>query len=111
MAVLTRKRLQNRDLFDLFLIKDSLKADIAEIVEKIKNSSLIKKDLVNLIDEKLALLQGNKFFESEEKLDEIAIKEYDKKEFEEFKHGIEPILIEICKSFLKKIQDSKTGDN
>ena len=33
-AVLTRKKLQERDLFDLFLIKGSLEADIKKIVEK-----------------------------------------------------------------------------
>ena len=99
-ATLTRKNLQERDLFDLFLIKDSLKVDIHEIVEKIKNSSLIRKDLANLIKEKHDLLQKSKFFESEEKIEELAISAYDKKEFEEFKQKIQPILIEICKRFL-----------
>jgi len=102
-AVLTRKKLQDRDLFDLFLIKDSLNADVAEIVEKIKNSSLIKKDLANLINEKLTLLQEGKFFESEEKIEELAVAKYNPKEFEVFKEKIKPILIEICKQFLSKI--------
>lgn len=44
-AILTRKYFQERDLFDLFLIKDSLNADIKLIIEKIKNSALIKKRL------------------------------------------------------------------
>lgn len=101
-AVLTRKNLQDRDLFDLFLIKDSLKADVSEIVEKIKNSALIKKDLVNLISEKLAFLQNDKFFESEETIGELAVAKYNPKEFEEFKQKIQPKLIEICKSFLDK---------
>ncbi len=101
-AVLTRNKLQDRDLFDLFLIKDSLKADAAEIVEKIKNSSLIKKDLIKLINEKLVLLQNNRFFESEEKIEELAIAKYNPKEFEEFKQKIKPKLIEICNTFLKK---------
>ena len=101
-AVLTRNKLQDRDLFDLFLIKDSLKADAAEIVEKIKNSSLIKKDLIKLINEKLVLLQNNRFFESEEKIEELAIAKYNPKEFEEFKQKIKHKLIEICNTFLKK---------
>lgn len=101
-AVLTRNKLQDRDLFDLFLIKDSLKADVVEIVEKIKNSSLIKKDLTKLINEKLVLLQNNRFFESEEKIEELAIAQYNPKEFEEFKQKIKPKLIEICSTFLKK---------
>lgn len=101
-AVLTRKKLQERDLFDLFLIKDSLKADVNEIIEKIQNSSLIKKDLTVLINEKLNLLQKGKFFVSEEKIEELAISPYEKKEFEEFKEKIKPILIQICERFLVK---------
>jgi predicted nucleotidyltransferase component of viral defense system len=101
-AILTRKNLQDRDLFDLFLIKDSLKADVAEIVEKIKNSSLIKKDLTKLINDKFVLLQNNRFFESEEKIEELAVAEYNPKEFEEFKQKIQPKLIEICNKFLDK---------
>lgn len=86
----------------MFLIKDSLKADVNEIIEKIQNSSLIKKDLTVLINEKLNLLQKGKFFVSEEKIEEIAISSYEKKEFEEFKEKIKPILIQICERFLVK---------
>ena len=102
-AILTRNKLKERDLFDLFLIKDSLKADINEIVEKIKNSSLIKRDLTKLIGEKLELLENGKFFESDEKIETLAIVSYDLKEFEEFKERIKPILIEICKNFLSSL--------
>ena len=82
------------------LKKDVSDKKAEEIVEKIKNSSLIRKDLANLIKEKHDLLQKSKFFESEEKIEELAISAYDKKEFEEFKQKIQPILIEICKRFL-----------
>ena len=102
-AVLTRNKLQDRDLFDLFLIKDSLKADITQIVEKIKNSLLIKKDLTRIINERLILLQNDKFFESEEKIEELAITPYNPKDFEEFKQKIKPKLIKICDQFLNKI--------
>ena len=102
-ATLTRNKLQERDLFDLFLIKDSLKVDINEIIEKIKNSSLIKRDLTKLIGEKLELLENGKFFESDEKIETLAIVSYDLKEFEEFKERIKPILIEICKNFLSSL--------
>ena len=101
-AVLTRKYFQERDLFDLFLIKNSLDIDVSVIVEKIKTSSLIKRDLVNLISGKLALLQENKFFESKEKVDTLSIVKYNPKELEEFKEKIKPKLIEICNKFLKK---------
>lgn len=100
-AVLTRKYFQERDLFDLFLIKDSLNADIKLIIEKIKNSLLIKRDLTKLINEKLVLLQNNSFFESKEKVENLSIIQYDTEEFEEFKGKIKPILIKICKNFLQ----------
>jgi predicted nucleotidyltransferase component of viral defense system len=101
-AVLTRNKFQERDLFDLFLIKNSLNADIKLIVEKIKNSSLIKRELNKLISDKLALLQKGKFFESEEKVEELAIAKYEQKEFEEYRQKIKPKLIEICERFLEK---------
>ena len=100
-AILTRKYFQERDLFDLFLIKDSLNADIRLIVEKIKSSSLIKKDLAKLINEKLVLLQNNSFFESKEKEENLSIVKYDQNKFEEFKQKIKPKLIEICNKFLE----------
>jgi len=101
-AVLTRSKLQERDLFDLFLIKNSLKINLDEIVEKIRSSSLIKKELTELIKEKLKLLEEGKFFESDEKIEQLAIQLYEESEFEEFKNRIKPILIEICKRFLIK---------
>ena len=101
-AILTRKKLQNRDLFDLFLIKDSLNADTKLIAEKIKNSALIKKDLVSLITEKLVFLQEDKFFNSEETIEALVVAKYNLKEFEEFKQKIKPKLIEICNRFLEK---------
>ena len=101
-AILTRKYFQERDLFDLFLIKDSLNADMSLIIEKIKNSALIKKDLNNLINEKIVLLQDNRFFESKEKVEHFSIVKYNLKEFEEFKEKIKLKLIEICNKFLEK---------
>lgn len=99
-AILTRKKLQERDLFDLFLIKDSLNASVDKILEKIRNSSLIKTDLVNLIKEKLNLLEKETFFDSQEKIEELAISEYQEKEFQQFKEQIKSVLKEICKKFL-----------
>lgn len=101
-ALLTRKKLQERDLFDLFLIKGALKINISEAIEKIKNSSLIKRDLENLIKEKLVLLKENKFFESREKISDLVIKEYNTNNFEKFRDEIKPLLIEICEAFLKQ---------
>ena len=101
-AILTRNELKERDLFDLFLIKDSLKINTKQVIEKIKNSSLIKKELDKLITEKLSLLERDEFFKSNEKIEDLAITEYNPKEFKEFKQKIKPILIEICKKFLNK---------
>jgi len=101
-ALLTRPRLMERDLFDLFLIKDSLKVKINGVVEKVKNSSLIKKDLEKLIKTNLKKLENDEFFESEEKIEDLAVIKYDSKEFEEFKDKINYTLIRICKEFLKR---------
>lgn len=101
-ALLTRPRLMERDLFDLFLIKNSLQVNIREVVEKIKNSSLIKKDLEEFIKANFEKLENNSFFESEEKIEDLAIVKYDEKGFEEFKKNIKPLLMDICKLFLGK---------
>lgn len=99
-AILTRKDFQERDLFDLFLIKNSLKVNVKEVVEKIKNSSFIKRGLESLIKEKLKLLEEEIFFKSNEKIEELAVLDYNKNEFETFKQSIKPILIKICRKFL-----------
>lgn len=100
-ALLTRPSLKERDLFDLFLIKDSLNIDITGVVKKIRSSSLIKKDLEKLIKNNLEKLKNNEFFESEEKISDLAIVEYDPKNLEEFKAKIKNILIEICEKFIR----------
>jgi predicted nucleotidyltransferase component of viral defense system len=119
-ALLTRDALKERDLFDLFLINNSLKVNIMEnashfrdakkessffsikeVVEKIANSSLIKRELRRTIEQKLKLLNENKFFESDERISDLAIMKYDLNGFEKFKEKIKPILIEICKKFLQ----------
>jgi len=84
------------------LIKDSLRVNVKGVVEKIKSSSLIKKDLNNLIKENLEKLENNKFFESDEKIEDFVISEYNLKGFENFKENIKPLLVEICKGFLKQ---------
>lgn len=102
-AILTRDKLKERDLFDLFLIKGSLNANVRKITEKIRNSSLIKRNLNKIIGDKLNLIENNKFFISDEKIEYLAIVEYDRSEFEEFKKRITPKLIEICRSFLSGV--------
>ncbi len=99
-ALLTRPRLMERDLFDLFLIKNSLKVDLMDVVKKIRDSSLIKKDLEELIKNNLKKLEDNEFFESEEKIFDLAILKYNENGFEAFKGKIKGILIKICELFL-----------
>ncbi len=101
-ALLTRNSFMERDLFDLYLIANSLKVDKKEVVEKIDSSSLIKRELNKTIAENLNLLKEGKFFNSREKISDLAIIKYDGNEFEKFKQKITPILIEICELFLKK---------
>ncbi len=101
-AILTRKALAERDLFDLFLIPGSLKADKNEIVIKIASSSLIKKELNDLITTNLRLLKEGNFFKSREKIEDLAIIKYSPDEFTIFKQKIQPILIDICEQFLGK---------
>ena len=92
-----------RDLFDLFLIKDPIKVSIEKVVEKIINSSLIKRDLEKIIKDNLERLENDEFFKSEERITDLAIIKYDEKGFEEFKEKITPVLINICELFLKNM--------
>jgi len=101
-AILTRNYLMERDLFDLFLIHKSLDVDINNVVEKIEVSSLIKKQINNLIEDKYKQLKENKFFSSTERISDLAIIKYDLEEFDEFKEKIKPILIRICEKFIKR---------
>lgn len=101
-AILTRGKLMERDLFDLFLIENSLNVNVKEVVDKIESSSLIKKELKSTISEKLRFLKENKFFNSEEKIASLAIIKYSPDEFTSFKQRIQPILIEICEQFLQR---------
>ena len=78
-----------------------MEVDIQDVVEKIKNSSLIKRELKNTIPEKLKQLNDNKFFNSEEKISDLSVVKYNLEEFEKFKQNIKPILIHICNEFLK----------
>ncbi|MBN1156728.1 nucleotidyl transferase AbiEii/AbiGii toxin family protein [Candidatus Woesearchaeota archaeon] len=101
-AVLTRPALKERDLFDLFMIPDSMDVDLDEIVEKIRCSSLIKKELRKLVADNLKLLERNEFFQSDESMADLAIVRYDYAKFENLKKQIKPLLIRICKQFLEK---------
>ncbi len=99
-ALLTRTELKERDLFDLFLIKGSLEADLGQVVEKIRASALIKKELELMIKDKLARLERDEFFQGGEKIEEIAIRQYDWAEYEVFKEKMGLRLREVCRRFL-----------
>ena len=91
-AILTRNKLMERDLFDLYLIPNSLNININEVIEKI--NSLLKLKLKELKEEK--------FFASTEKIQDLAIVKYDLVEFSSFKEKIKPKLISICEKFLSE---------
>lgn len=101
-ALLTRDYLMERDLFDLYLIPKSLKVDADSVVDKIESSSLIKKQLKNIIESRFLELNTNKFFTSTQKISDLAILKYNLKDFEIFKDKIKPILIKLCKEFILK---------
>ena len=101
-ALLTRPALKERDIFDLHLIQNSLDVDIEKVVEKIRASSSIKKNLSKIIEEKLGSLKERVFFRSDERISDLAIIKYNRKEFDEFKSKIEPILIKICELFSQR---------
>ncbi len=101
-ALLTRNTLMERDLFDLYLIPNSLKVKIGEVVEKIESSFLIKRELKKNISEKINQLKEGIFFDSHERISDLAIIKYDQKDFDTFKEKIKPILIEVCEAFMKK---------
>ncbi len=101
-AILTRNKFKERDLFDLFLIHGSLDAEISEIVIKIRDSSIIKRNLLHSIKEKLKMLRENKFFQSDENISDLAIISFDREEFKAFQENIKPRLIEICEQLLSR---------
>jgi predicted nucleotidyltransferase component of viral defense system len=101
-ALLTRNSLFERDLFDLYLIPKSLNVNINQVIDKIASSSLIKKQISELIELKLKELRENRFFISAEKISDLAILKYDLEDFEKFKDKIKPILVKICEKFLEQ---------
>jgi predicted nucleotidyltransferase component of viral defense system len=101
-ALLTRNSLFERDLFDLYLIPKSLNMNINQVIDKIASSSLIKKQISELIELKLKELRENRFFISAEKISDLAILKYDLEDFEKFKDKIKPILVKICEKFLEQ---------
>jgi predicted nucleotidyltransferase component of viral defense system len=100
-AILTRKTFQERDIFDLFFIGNSLNPDISLIIDKINNSAVMRKNVKERIAEKLDLLKNNSFFKSNENMEHLSIREYNEEKFQKFKEKIKPILIKICENLLK----------
>jgi|SRR3989344_364187 len=100
-AILTRDYLMERNLFDLFLIPNSLDINIKRVVDKVESSSLIKKQLKGIIEKKLDELKKGTFFSNTEMISDLAIINYNSKDFEKFKEKIKPLLVIICEDFLK----------
>ncbi len=52
-----------------------------------------------MMRDKGALLERGEFFKSEEKIEDLAIVQYNLAEFEAFKEKIKPTLLEVCRLF------------
>lgn len=107
-AILTRPTIKERDLFDLFLISNTinLKKDLVKknIVKKIVSSKSFVKGLSEKIKENIEMLTKNRgeILEEKSKLTLIKIKE---KEYSEFEKKLMPFLMEIGEEALEKLDN------
>lgn len=104
-AILTRPTIKERDLFDLFLISNTINLekdlDKKKIVSKIVSSKSFIKGLSEKIKENIEMLTKNRdaIIEERSKLTLIKIKE---KEYSEFEKKIIPLFAEIGEQALLK---------
>lgn len=105
-AILTRNRLKERDIFDLYLInkgqKDVFKTDNTLIFKKIRDSYMIsqvsKENLVN----NCKLLSDGIFGVSDDDISRLTLIEIDGEDYKEFKNLLYDKLKDICK--MKSLQ-------
>ncbi|MEA3414309.1 MAG: nucleotidyl transferase AbiEii/AbiGii toxin family protein [Nanoarchaeota archaeon] len=104
-AILTRPTIKERDLFDLFLISNTINLekdlDKKKIVSKIVSSKSFIKGLPEKIKENIEMLTKNRdaIIEERSKLTLIKIKE---KEYSEFEKKTIPLFVKIGKQALLK---------
>lgn len=99
-AILTRPRLKERDILDLYLIhkknKDVLKFDNELIYKKIQSAYMISPNLNKNLENNFKLLNKGKFDDSDDDIDRLLLLEINKREYNEFKKELFDKLETIC---------------
>jgi len=100
-AILTREKLKERDVFDLYLInkncKDVLKFDNSLIFEKIESGYMISQELDDNLANNCKLLHDDDFGDSDDDISRLTLVEIDKEDYEPFKNQLYDKLKNICK--------------
>jgi len=100
-AVLTREKLKERDVFDLYLINksyiDILKFDNKLIFEKIKSGFLISEVAKENLVSNCKLLNDGDFGDSDDDISRFTLVEIDDEDYMKFKNHLFEKLQEICK--------------
>ncbi len=102
-AILTREKLKERDVFDLYLInkskKDILKMDNILISRKIKSSFLISQVARENLQNNCSLLNKGVFGNSDDDISRLILIDIDSEEYRKFKNLLYSKLKNICKIF------------
>jgi len=103
-AILTRPKLMERDVFDLYLInkkcKDIFTFDNKLIFSKIESGYIISAESEENLNKACKLLHEGKFGDSDDDVSRLSLVEVDHADYEKFKVPLYEKLKEICK--LKK---------
>ncbi len=100
-AILTREKLKERDIFDLYLInkdcKNVLKFDNNLIFEKIMSGDIISPELRENLANNCKLLHDKDFGDSDDDINRLTLVEINKEDYETFKNQLYEKLKNICK--------------
>ena len=100
-AILTRDKLRERDIFDLYLInkncKNVFKSNNKLIFEKIESGYMISPDLGDNLENNCKLLNDGVFGDSDDDITRLTLVEIDDKDYEKFMNQLYNKLEEICK--------------
>ena len=100
-AILTRKKLKERDIFDLYLInkeqKDVFKADNNSIVTKIESGFLVSQSSKKNVGNNCKLLNEGFFGDSDDDISCLTLIEIDGQDYKIFKKQLFDKLRDVCK--------------